>query len=96
MSTMATSTNQSESDPAAPTDPSAPTPLHVEQHDETVLSDDAQEKVKSIALNELPGGTVVAIETDADGAAYVARMLDADGTAMTVYLDESFDVLDLG
>jgi hypothetical protein len=92
---MGTSTNQSASDLAAP-GTTASTPLHVEQRDETVLPDDVLEKVESIALNELPGGTVVAIEGDAEGAAYVARMLDVDGTAMTVYLDESFDLLDRG
>jgi hypothetical protein len=95
MSSMATGTNQSASNPAAPPGSSAPTLLHVEQHDETVLADDVLEKVKAIALNELPGGTVVAIEADADGAAYAARMLNTDGTPMTVYVDDSFDVLDL-
>ncbi|MFL5962445.1 MAG: PepSY domain-containing protein [Gaiellaceae bacterium] len=52
-------------------------------------------RVKEIALDELPGGTVVGIETDADGNAYVAHMLNADGMPMTVYVDASFDFVGL-
>jgi hypothetical protein len=96
MSTMATSSTQSASHPAAaPQGLSIPAPSHVEQLDETVLADDVLEKVKAIAYEELPGGTIVGIEADADGAAYVARMLNADGTPMTVYVDASFEFLDL-
>jgi hypothetical protein len=95
MSTMATSTTQSASIPAAPQGSTAPAPSHVVQLDETVLADDVLEKVKAIAFEELPGGTVVGIEADADGAAYVAHMLNADGTPMTVYVDESFEFLDV-
>jgi hypothetical protein len=94
MSTMATSTTQSASGPATPPGLSAPLPEDVEV-DETVLADDVVERVKAIALDELPGGTVVGIEADADGGAYVAHMLNADGTPMTVYVDESFDFLDI-
>jgi hypothetical protein len=95
MSTMATSTTQSASNEAAPPGPSAPAPSHGEQLDEAVLADDVFEKVKTVALDELPGGTVIGIEADADGAAYVAHMLNADGTPMTVYVDESFEFLDV-
>jgi hypothetical protein len=52
-------------------------------------------RVRAIALEELPGGTVVGVETDVDGNAYVAHMLDADGTPMTVYLDARFDFVGL-
>jgi hypothetical protein len=95
MSTMATSTTQSASNEAAPPGPSAPAPSQGEQLDEAVLADDVLEKVKALALDELPGGTVIGIEADADGAAYVAHMLNADGTPTTVYVDESFEFLDI-
>ncbi|MDX6425939.1 MAG: hypothetical protein QOD52_1344 [Gaiellaceae bacterium] len=94
MSTMATSTTQSASTPAAPPAPSIP-PTENEQRDETLLADDVLETVKEIALDELPGGTIVGIEADADGAGYLAHMLNADGTPMTVYVDSSFDFVDL-
>jgi hypothetical protein len=91
---MATSTTQSASTPAAPPAPSIP-PTENEQRDETLLADDVLETVKEIALDELPGGTIVGIEADADGAGYLAHMLNADGTPMTVYVDSSFDFVDL-
>jgi hypothetical protein len=53
---------------------------------------DALAKVKEIALEEVPAGTILEIEPDAHGqAAYVAHMLNADGTPTTVYVDESFN-----
>ena len=40
------------------------------------------------------GGKIVRVETDADGnAAYEAHMTKADGTPVTVYVDESFEVV---
>jgi hypothetical protein len=96
MSTMATSTTQDARTPAAPPDPSASTPSGREQLDETVLADDVLELVKEIALDELPGGTIVGIEADADGAGYVAHMLNAEGIPLTVYVDASFDFVELG
>jgi uncharacterized membrane protein YkoI len=48
--------------------------------------------VKAIALDKVSGGTVVRIETDADGnAAYEAHMVKADGTPTTVYVDKDFN-----
>jgi uncharacterized membrane protein YkoI len=53
--------------------------------------------VKAIALDKVPGGTVVRVETDADGnAAYEAHMLTASGTPTTVYVDASFNFVSAG
>jgi hypothetical protein len=42
----------------------------------------------------VPGGTIVRVETDADGnAAYEAHMVKADGTPVTVYVDKAFNVV---
>jgi uncharacterized membrane protein YkoI len=50
--------------------------------------------VKAAALAEVSGGTIVRVETDADGhAAYEAHMTNADGTPVTVYVDKNFDVV---
>jgi len=50
--------------------------------------------VKAAALAKVAGGTVVRVETDADGnAAYEAHMTKADGTPVTVYVDERFQVV---
>ena len=46
----------------------------------------------AIANAKVPGGSIVRIETDADGvAAYEAHMTSSDGTPTTVYLDKDFN-----
>jgi hypothetical protein len=77
---------------AAPPGASASNPWGNQRSDETLLTGDALAKVKAIALAKVPGGTVVRVETDADGhAAYEAHMTKADGSPVTVYVDSSFN-----
>ena len=40
----------------------------------------------------MPGGTIQRVETDADGDAYEAHMLDASGNPVTVKMDKDFNV----
>jgi uncharacterized membrane protein YkoI len=62
--------------------------------DETALTGDTATKVKEAALAETGGGTVERVETDADGhAAYEAHVLKSDGTHVTVYVNEQFEVV---
>ena len=83
--------------PAAPPGASAANPWGNQRSDETLLTGDALAKVKAIALDKVPGGTVVRVETDADGhAAYEAHMLKVDGTPTTVYVDASFNFVSVG
>jgi hypothetical protein len=73
------------------------TPAGNLQGDEILLTDEALEKVKAVALDEVYGGTVVGIEPDPDGfAAYEVQMLNADGTPTMVYVDESFNLVGIG
>jgi hypothetical protein len=96
-STTTTTTTPSTSAPAAPPGASAANPWGNQRSDETVLTGDALAKVKAIALAKVPSGTVVRVETDADGhAAYEAHMLKADGTPTTVYVDASFNFVSVG
>ena len=44
------------------------------------------------ALKAVPGGTVQRVETDAEGDAYEAHMLDANGNPVTVKFDKDFNV----
>jgi len=62
---------------------------------ETALTGDTLEKVKAAALTSLgTGATVVRAETDADGnAKYEVHATKADGTNVTVYVNESFQVV---
>jgi hypothetical protein len=92
-SSTATSTNTAPaaSAPSAPPGGSAQNPWGHQRSDETPLTGDALAKVKAIAEAKVPGGTIVRIETDADGvAAYEAHMTKADGSPVTVYVDSSF------
>jgi len=50
--------------------------------------------VTALAKAKVPGGTVIRVDTDADGnAAYEAHMVKADGTPATVYVNKAFDVV---
>jgi len=79
---------------AAPPGATAENPWGGQRNDETLLTGTTEAKVRAVALAEVSGGTIVRIETDADGhAAYEAHMTKADGTPVTVYVDKSFNVV---
>jgi hypothetical protein len=83
--------------PPASAGQAPPGPQHPwggQRSDETVLTGDAAAKVEAAAKAKVPNGTIVRVETDADGnAKYEAHMAKADGTPVTVYVDEQFDVV---
>lgn len=80
--------------PTAQAAPSASNPWGGQRRDETLLTGDAKARVQSAALATVPGGTIVRIETDADGhPAYEAHMTKQDGTHVTVYVDQQFNVV---
>jgi hypothetical protein len=65
-----------------------------QRSDETLLTGDTATKVRDAALSAVSGGTIVRVETDADGhAKYEAHMTRSDGTPVTVYVNDSFDVV---
>ncbi len=87
-STTTTSTTSS----TAAAAPSAQQPWGGQRSDETPLTGDALAKVTTVAEAQVPGGTVVRVETDADGnAKYEAHMTKADGTPVTVYVDANYN-----
>jgi Peptidase propeptide and YPEB domain len=78
--------------PAAPPGASSQAPWGQQRSDETLLTGDTLAKVKAIAEAKVPGGTIIRVETDADGvAAYEAHMTKADGSPVTVYVDKDFN-----
>jgi uncharacterized membrane protein YkoI len=63
---------------------------------ETALTGDTATRVSEAAQAEVEGGTVERVETDADGnAAYEAHVVKPDGSRVTVYVDEQFNVVDV-
>jgi hypothetical protein len=93
-SSSATSTTTALTAPAAP---SAQNPWGAQRSDETPLTGDALAKVTAAAQAKIPGGSIVRVETDADGhAKYEAHMTRADGTPVTVYVNADYDVVSVG
>jgi hypothetical protein len=89
--TASTTTTTTTAAPPAPPGATAQNPWGSRRSDETALTGDALSKVQAIAEAKVPGGTVVRVETDADGvAAYEAHMTKADGSPVTVYVDGNF------
>jgi hypothetical protein len=59
---------------------------------ETLLTGTAADKVEAAALDAVPGGTVIRVETDNEGSPYEAHVEKSDGTVVTVKIDENFNV----
>jgi hypothetical protein len=90
--TTSTTTTTTPSSSTAPAAPSAQHPWGGQRSDETPLTGDALAKVTAVAEGQVSGGTVVRVETDADGnAKYEAHMTKADGTPVTVYVDANYN-----
>src|SRR5438067_13657249 len=95
-STTTNATTTTSSAPAAPPGATAQNPWGNQRSDETLLTGDALAKVTAVAHDKVPGGTVVRVETDADGnATYEAHMTKANGTPVTVYVDSSFQFVSM-
>jgi hypothetical protein len=61
---------------------------------EQLLTGQTAQKVREAALAKVPGGTIQRVENDADGhAAYEAHMQRSDGSLVTVYVNEQFEVV---
>jgi uncharacterized membrane protein YkoI len=87
-----TTTTTTPSTTTAPSAPSAQHPWGGQRSDETPLTGDTLAKVTAAAQAKVSGGTIIRVETDADGnAAYEAHMTKADGTPVTVYVDKDFN-----
>ena len=93
-STATTTTTTAQTAPPQGAPPGGGAPWGHQRSDETLLTGDTAAQVQAAALAEVPGGTIVRVETDADGnAKYEAHMTKADGTPVTVYVDANFDVV---
>ena len=59
---------------------------------ETLLTGSTADDVSAAALDAVPGGTIIRVETDSGGAAYEAHMRTSDGSVVTVTFDEDLNV----
>jgi hypothetical protein len=90
-SSSSTTTTTAAPSTSAPPGAASSKPWGNQRSDETLLTGTALAKVTAIANSKVPGGTIVRVETDADGVAtYEAHMTKADGSPVTVYVDSSF------
>jgi uncharacterized membrane protein YkoI len=79
------------------TNTNASSPSRGRRNDDPLLTDDALDKVRAIALEEVPGGRILDIAIDPDArAAYEVHMLNAEGVPTMVYVDGSFDYVGIG
>ena len=77
-----------------PNGPSGQQGVPQQRSDETPLTGDTATQVEHAALAKTGGGTVVRVETDADGhAPYEAHIVKSDGSEVTVYVDKQFNVV---
>lgn len=60
--------------------------------DEKAVSADIESQLSAAALAEVPGATIIRVETDADGATYEVHMKKADGSVVTVLFDADLKV----
>ena len=61
---------------------------------EKVLTGSAAAKVEAAALDAVPGGTIIRVETDSAGSPYEAHVQKSDGSTVTVKVDANFKVTD--
>ena len=59
---------------------------------ETLLTGTTAAKVKAAALAKVPGATVIRVETDSAGSPYEAHLRKADGSYVTVKVNDAFTV----
>lgn len=59
---------------------------------ETLLTGTTAAKVKAAALDAVPGGTIIRVETDSDGSRYEAHVRKPDGSVVTVKMNDAFTV----
>lgn len=62
---------------------------------ETPLSGTTADQVAAAALEAVPGGTVLRVETDADGAAYEAHVRTAEGDEVIVTFTEDLEMIEV-
>ena len=93
VASAASGSSSSSSSPAAVA-PGARQQWGPQRSDETPLTGDTAAKVRELALAKVPGGTIVRVETDADGnAAYEAHLVRSDGSPVTVYVSKQLEVV---
>ena len=73
--------------------PEGPNPATVSHGPgETLLTDVTASKVRAAALNAVPGGTIIRVETDSEGSPYEAHVRKSDGTEVEVLVNKDFEV----
>jgi hypothetical protein len=65
------------------------------QPNEDALSGETADKVRAAALDKVPGGEIIRLETDSGPAAYEAHVRKSDGSEVIVLVNSNFEVTDV-
>jgi hypothetical protein len=66
-----------------------------QRSDETRVTGDTASEVERAALAKVQGGSIIRVETDAEGSPYEAHVSRPDGSTVTVKVNKQFDVTDV-
>ena len=66
-----------------------------QRQNEDALTGDTADKVRAAALEKVPGGEIIRLETDAGPATYEAHVRKSDGTEVIVLVNSNFEVTDV-
>ena len=81
---------------AAPAQPAPSMPAHgsaAHEDQEKAVTGDAATKAKAAAVKAIGGGTATDVTTDFTGDGYEVTLKQADGSAIEVHMDTSFNVV---
>ncbi len=83
---------QAASDKSADSRHDTATQVPPQRSDETRLTGDTAAKVERAALAKVQGGSIIRVETDAEGSPYEAHVSRPDGSTATIKVNKQFDV----
>jgi hypothetical protein len=86
---------QAASDKSADSRQGTSTQVPRQRPDETRLTGDTADKVERAALAKVEGGSIIRVETDAEGSPYEAHVRKPDGSTVTVKVNKQFEVTDV-
>jgi hypothetical protein len=86
---------QAASDGSSDSQRGTATQVPPQRSDETRLTGDTADKVERAALAKVQGGSIIRVETDAEGSPYETHVRKPDGSPVTVKVNKQFEATDV-